>query len=165
MVYLILFIIGKLIRPFKKHSIKTYVNRRVFRKLMLQSSLYLGNGLLESAKSNTTESSCIPASINIRDTTRKRTHICSKSQTKPAKESRVQEEYSSSKLHSQYDFSPEKENEKSVKNSVSSSHWSQGLKVSMTNDDLVVIKDELAVAIKDKYPKVVVCYFTVAMFQ
>ena len=34
------------------------------------------------------------------------------------------------------------------------SHWSQGLKASMKDSNLIVLKDKKIVAIKDKYPKV-----------
>lgn len=40
-----------------------------------------------------------------------------------------------------------------------SGHWSNGLKDSMEDPDLVIESDELVVIIKDKYPKVILYNF------
>ena len=43
----------------------------------------------------------------------------------------------------------------STKTATKPSHWSQGLKQSMVDQEMQVYKDEKVVIIKDKYPKVI----------
>ena len=40
-------------------------------------------------------------------------------------------------------------------------HWSNGLKASMHDPDLIVESDELVVVIKDTYPKVMLFYLLI----